>query len=88
MAKICQISGKKANNAKHIRHRHSAWKFKAPHKNRTQGANLQRVTITTPNGKVRLTVAASILKSEEFARVACGLKPVPKAWLAKPTYAV
>lgn len=88
MAKICQISGKKANNAKHIRHRHSAWKFKAPHKNRTQGANLQRVTISTPHGKVRLTVAASILKSEEFARVACGLKPVPKAWLVKPTYAV
>lgn len=88
MAKVCQVSGKKANNAKHIRHRHSAWKFRAPHKNRTQGANLQRVTINTPNGKVRLTVSTDVLKSAMFAAVLCGLKPVPKAWTKKPTYGV
>ena len=40
----------------------------------------------TPKGKVRLTVATSVLKSDEFARVKCGLKPVPKAWLEKPSY--
>ncbi|MCU0316460.1 MAG: hypothetical protein MUC92_07695 [Fimbriimonadaceae bacterium] len=88
MAKVCQVSGKKANAAKHIRHRHSAWKFRAPHKNRWQEANLQVVTIKTPHGKVRLTVAASVMKSEEFARVLCGLKPIPKAWLKKPSYNV
>lgn len=87
MAKVCQVSGKRANNAKHIRHRHSGqWKFRAPKKNRTQEANLQTVTVKTPNGKVRLTVATSVLKSPEFARVLCGLKPIPKAWLKKPTY--
>ena len=86
MAKVCQISGKRANAAKHVRHRHSAWKFRAPHKNRWQQANLQRVTLDTPKGKVRLTVATSVLKSDEFARVKCGLKPVPKAWLEKPSY--
>ncbi len=86
MAKICQVSGKKANKAKHVRHRHSAWKFRAPHKNRWQNANLQTVTISTPTGKVRLTVATSVLKSAEFARVICGLKPIPKEWLHKPGY--
>lgn len=88
MAKVCQVSGKKANAAKHVRHRHSAWKFRAPHKNRWQHANLQTVTINTPQGKVRLTVATSVMKSPEFARVLCGLKPVPKEWLAKHDYAV
>ncbi len=88
MANICQVSGKKANNAKHVRHRHSAWKFRAPHKNRWQKANLQRVTIKTPHGKVRLLVATSVMKSEEFARVISGLKPIPKAWLDKPGYGI
>jgi large subunit ribosomal protein L28 len=87
MAKVCQVSGKKANSAKHIRHRHSGqWKFRAPKKNRFQNVNLQRVTISTPTGKIRLTVATSVLKSQEFAAVLCGLKPVPKAWLEKPGY--
>lgn len=89
MAKVCQVSGKRANHAKHIRHRHSGqWKFRAPKKNRVQGANLQTATINTPNGKVRLTVSTDVLKSQEFASVLCGLKPIPKAWLKKPTYGI
>ncbi|HRJ27427.1 MAG TPA: L28 family ribosomal protein [Fimbriimonadaceae bacterium] len=89
MAKVCQVSGKKQNSAKHIRHRHSgAWKFRAPKKNRVQRPNLQVVTIKTPTGSVRLTVAASVLKSQEMASVICGLKPIPKAWLKKPDYNV
>jgi len=88
MARVCQVSGKKANKAKHVRHRHSAWKFRAPHKNRWQHANLQTVTINTPHGKVRMTVAASVMKTEEFAMVVCGLKPIPKSWLIKPDYNV
>lgn len=87
MSKICQVSGKKANNAKHIRHRHSGqWKFRAPKKNRLQSPNLQTVRIKTPHGTVTLTVATSVLKSAEFNRVLCGIKPVPKAWLVKPSY--
>lgn len=87
MARICQVSGKKANNAKHIRHRHSGqWKFRAPKKNRLQQPNLQTVTIKTAHGRVRLTVATSVIKSEEFNRVVSGLKPIPKAWLKKPSY--
>ena len=88
MAKVCQVSGKKQNSAKHCRHRHSAWKFRAPHKNRVQLPNLQTVSINTPNGKVRLTVATSVLKSEMFAAVVSGLRPIPKEWLKKPTYNV
>jgi len=88
MAKVGQVSGKKANKAKHVRHRHSAWKFRAPHKNRWQHANLQNVTINTPNGKVRMMVAASVMKTEEFAMVICGLKPIPKSWLTNPDYNV
>ena len=87
MARVCQVSGKKANNAKHIRHRHSgAWKFRAPKKNRLQCANLQTVKLDTPQGKVKITVSASAMKSEAFAAVCCGLKPVPKAWLQKANY--
>jgi large subunit ribosomal protein L28 len=87
MARICQVSGKKRNNAKHIRHRHSGqWKFRAPKRNRAQLPNLQTVRLRTPNGPVTLTVSTKVLKSPEFAAVASGLKPVPKAWLTRPTY--
>lgn len=87
MAKVCQVSGKKGNGAKHVRHRHSgAWKFRAPKKNRVQLPNLQTVTINTPQGRVRLVVATSVLKSEAFAAVVSGLKPIPKSWLKKPGY--
>jgi ribosomal protein L28 len=89
MARVCQVSGKRSNHAKHIRHRHSGqWKFRAPKKNRIQGVNLQKVTIQTKHGKVRLMVAASIMKSDEFAAVVSGLKPIPKSWLKKPDYGV
>ena len=87
MAKICQVSGKKANNARHIRHRHSgAWKFRAPRKCRTQEPNLQNTTINGPYGKVRLKVSTSVLKSPKFAEVLCGIRPIPSEWLKKPSY--
>ncbi len=87
MAKICQVSGKKGNNAKHIRNQHSkGWEFKAPHKNRVQLPNLQSIRLKTPTGTYRLTVATSVIKSKEFNMVACGLKPIPPAWLKKATY--
>jgi ribosomal protein L28 len=89
MAKICQVSGKKPNSAKHIRNQHSqGWKYRAPKKNRWQNPNLHTVKVQTPNGKVTLTVATSVLKSAEFNAVVCGLKPVPKEWLKKPSYNV
>lgn len=87
MARVCQVSGKKANNAKHIRHRHSGqWKFRAPKKNRLQLPNLKSVRIKSPHGTVTLLVATSVLKSPEFSSVVSGLKPIPKAWLKKPSY--
>jgi ribosomal protein L28 len=89
MAKICQVSGKKGNNAKHIRNQHSqGWKYRAPKKNRVQQPNLQTVRVPTANGKVTMTVATSVLKSPQFAAVLCGLKPIPKAWLKKPGYGI
>ncbi|MFN7172167.1 MAG: bL28 family ribosomal protein [Fimbriimonadaceae bacterium] len=87
MPRVCQVSGKKANNAKHIRHRHSGqWKFRAPKKNRLQHPNLQTVRVNTPNGKVKLVVATSVLKSPEFAEVLSGVRPIPKSWLVKPKF--
>ncbi len=87
MANICQVSGKKANNAKHIRNQHSqGWKYKAPKKNRVQLPNLQTVHVKTIHGTVKLQVATSVIKSPLFSAVACGLKPVPKAWLKKADY--
>ncbi|HEY0868578.1 MAG TPA: hypothetical protein VGE01_14435 [Fimbriimonas sp.] len=90
MAKICQVSGKTNNTkAKYIRNQHSqGWKYRAPKKNRVQHANLQTVRVKTPHGTVTLTVATSVLKSEEFNRVLCGLKPMPKEWLKKPSYGI
>lgn len=88
MAKICQVSGKRANNAKYIRNQHSqGWKYKAPRKNRVQNPNLQTVRLKRPDGSsVRVVVAAAVIKSAEFNMVACGLRPIPKAWLQKPSY--
>ena len=87
MARVCQVSGKKANSAKHIRHRHSGqWKFRAPKKNRFQLPNLQKVKVRTAGGTVTLVVATSVLKSPQFSSVLCGLRPMPKAWRRKPTY--
>lgn len=87
MAKICQVSGKRGNNAKHIQNQHSqGWKYRAPKKNRVQSPNLQTVRLRTSQGTVTLRVATSVMKSQEFNMVACGLKPVPKAWLKKPSY--
>jgi large subunit ribosomal protein L28 len=87
MARICQVSGKKANNAKHIRNTHSqGWKYKAPKKNRWQLPNLHTVKLNTPTGSHRITVSTSVMKSEIYNMVACGLKPVPKAWLKKAAY--
>ncbi|MBI1333191.1 MAG: hypothetical protein GC165_09955 [Armatimonadetes bacterium] len=88
MAKVCQVSGKKGNTtAKYIRNRHSqGWKYKAPHKNRTQNANLQVVRLKVGGNNVKLVVSTDVLKSPLFAQVACGLKPVPKTWLKKASY--
>jgi len=89
MARVCQVSGKKGNNAKHIRNQHSqGWKYKAPHKNRVQHPNLQTVRLKTEHGTVKLVVSTSVIKSPEFNAVVCGLKPVPKAWLKKPGYGI
>ncbi len=87
MAKVCQVSGKKCNKARHVRHRHSGpWKFRAPRKNRVQLPNLQTVTIQTPNGMVRLTVSTKVMKSPGFVAVVAGAKPIPRDWLIKPKY--
>jgi large subunit ribosomal protein L28 len=87
MAKICQISGKTGNTAKHIRNTHSqGWKYKAPHKPRRQDPNLHVVRVKTPSGVVKMHVSTSVIKSLEFNAVVCGLRPVPKAWLKKPSY--
>jgi large subunit ribosomal protein L28 len=90
MAKICQVTGKKGNTkAKYIRNQHSqGWKYKAPHKNRTQEANLQSIKLVTPTGSYRIQVATSVIKSEIFNLVACGLRPIPREWLKKPSYNV
>lgn len=73
--------------ARHIRHRHSGqWKFRAPRKNRVQLPNLQTVTIQTAGGRVRLTVATSVMKSAAFLAVVEGRKPIPAEWLKKVTY--
>jgi len=90
MAKICQVSGKKGNtSAKFIRNTHSqGWKYKAPHKNRIQHANLQTVKVKTAHGTHTLTVCTSVLKSAEFNAVLCGIRPVPKAWLKKANYGI
>lgn len=87
MAKVCQVTGKRANNAKHIKHQHSqGWMYKAPKKNRVQDANLQIVHLKTPNGKIKLKISTKAMKSPDYAAVVCGLKPIPASWRKKPTY--
>jgi ribosomal protein L28 len=89
MARICQVSGKKGNNAKHIRNQHSqGWKYKAPHKNRVQHPNLQTVRVKTAHGTIKMVVSTSVIKSAEFNAIVCVLKPMPKSWMKKPGYGV
>ncbi len=67
MAKVCDISGRKAQAGRWTRHPHSgAWAHRAPQKARRFEVNLQTVTIQTPQGKKRIKVAARMLTSQEL----------------------
>ena len=40
--------------------------------------NLQTVTVSTPEGKVRLKVTTSVMSSRNFQDYLTGVKPLPK----------
>ena len=64
MAKVCDITGRKAQAGRWTRHPHSgSWAHRAPQKARRFEVNLQTVTIQTPKGKKRIKVAARIVES-------------------------
>jgi large subunit ribosomal protein L28 len=61
------------------RHPHSgAWNLRAPKKNHTFLPNLQTVTVNTPEGKVRLKVAAKMMTSDIMQQYLTGQKQLPK----------
>lgn len=79
MSRICQVSGKGPMKGHRRRHPHSgAWNLRAPKKNHTFLPNLQIVTVNTPEGKVRLKVAARMMTSRDFQDYLTGAKPLPK----------
>ena len=79
MSRICQISGKGPLKGHRRRHPHSgAWNLRAPKKNHTFLPNLQTVTVNTPEGKVRLKVATSVMTSVKFQDYLTGAKALPK----------
>lgn len=79
MSRVCPISGKGPLKGNRIRHPHSgAWKLRAPKKKHTFLPNLQTVTVNTPEGRVRLKVATSVMTSEKFQDYLTGAKPLPK----------
>ncbi len=78
MAKVCEISGRKAQAGRWTRHPHSgAWAHRAPQKARRFEVNLQSVTIQTPHGKKKIKVAARMLKSRNFLAIVAGQKQLP-----------
>ncbi|MDQ2799681.1 MAG: 50S ribosomal protein L28 [Armatimonadota bacterium] len=78
MAKVCAISGRKAQAGRWTRHPHSGgWAHRAPQKTRRFEVNLQSVTIQTPTGKKRIKVAARMLTSKNFQAMVAGRKPLP-----------
>ena len=79
MSRICQISGKGPMKGHRVRHPHSGpWKLRAPKKAHTFLPNLQIVTVNTPEGRVRLKVATSVMTSEKFQDYLTGVRPLPK----------
>ena len=80
MSRVCEVSGVGPMKGHRRRHPHSgAWNLRAPKKNHTFVPNLQQVTITTPEGKVRLKVTTSVMTSRNFQDYLTGIKPLPKA---------
>ena len=78
MAKVCDISGRKAQAGRWTRHPHSGgWAHRAPQKARRFEVNLQTVTIQTPKGKKKIKVAARMLKSRNFLAIVAGQKQLP-----------
>lgn len=79
MSRICQISGKGPLKGNRIRNKHSIqWKYKAPKSKHFFLPNLQTVTVNTPEGRVRLKVATSVLTSDNFQDYLTGAKQLPK----------
>ncbi len=84
MSRVCQVSGKGPLKGNRIRHPHSGqWKLRAPKKKHFFLPNLQTVTIATPEGKVRMKVATSVMTSVKFQDYLTGIKPLPKEWTRK-----
>ncbi len=78
MAKVCDISGRKAQAGRWTRHPHSgSWAHRAPQKARRFEVNLQSVTIQTAHGKKKIKVAARMLKSRNFLAIVAGQKQLP-----------
>jgi len=79
MSRVCQISGVGPMKGHRRRHPHSgAWKLRAPKKNHTFLPNLQIVTISTPEGKMRVKVTTSVMSSDKFLDYVAGVRPLPK----------
>src|SRR5450432_4163094 len=79
MSRVCQVSGAGPMKGHRRRHPHSgAWNLRAPKKNHTFLPNLQTVTVSTPEGKVRLKVTTSVMSSRNFQDYLTGVKPLPK----------
>jgi ribosomal protein L28 len=79
MAKVCAISGRKAQAGRWTRHPHSgAWAHRAPAKGRRFEVNLQTVSVPTPHGKKKIKVAARMLTSRAFQLILSGQKPLPE----------
>ena len=78
MAKVCDISGRKAQAGRWTRHPHSgSWAHRAPQKARRFEVNLQTVTIQTPKGKKKIKVAARMMNSRNFLAIVAGQKQLP-----------
>lgn len=80
MAKVCAISGRKAQAGRWTRHPHSgAWAHRAPAKARKFEVNLQTVTVPLPTGGTKkIKVAARMLTSRAFKEILAGERPLPK----------
>ena len=79
MSRICQVSGKGPMKGHRRRHPHSGqWNLRAPKKNHTFLPNIQIVTVNTPEGRVRLKVAARMMTSDLMSDYLSGVKVLPK----------
>ena len=79
MARVCALTGKKAQTGRNVRYNHGGmWELRAQKKPRKFHVNLQTVTVPLPTGGTKkIKIAARMITSRRFKAILSGQAPLP-----------